>query len=183
MSVAFIKSWSGNIRKYNKGLKVVTEDFSDNVGHSYTFVYKKSKDNEYVVDFQLGADPSLFCDRIRIKLPKDDWYTCQWTKDVLCHLIDYFDVTYGGLLPSYYLRFEHRVYRMLSIYPGWINYFPNEAELPDMSDYEVVEDYKGKVKIYTLQKDEFDRLSRDQCRKWLYTYKKIAVKFGVPRNE
>lgn len=35
LSVAFIKSWSGNIRKYNKGLKVVTEDFSDNVGHYF----------------------------------------------------------------------------------------------------------------------------------------------------
>ena len=72
---------------------------------------------------------------------------------------------------------------MLSIYPGWISYFPNEAELPDMADYEVVEDYKGKCKRYTLQKEEFDRLSRDQCRKWLYAYKKFAVKFGVPRNE
>lgn len=27
------------------------------------------------------------------------------------------------------------------------------------------------------------KISRDQCRKWLYAYKKFAVKFGVPRNE
>ena len=180
LSVAYIKSKSGEIRKYNKGLKVVTEDFSEDVGFRYWFVYKKSKDDDYSVIFKLGSTVDGIRNQIDIELPEDELNTCQWAKGVLCNLIDYFDVTYGGLLPWYFLKYKHKLYRHVAIYPGWISYFPNEAELPDMSDYEAVEDYKDKGKIYTLQNEEFDLRSQVQCRKWLCPFKKFAVKFGIP---
>ena len=97
-------------------------------------------------------------------------------------LIDYFKPKYAGIYP-WYFRKQLKEHQKLTLHPGWILYFPNDFDLPDMSEYEKVEDYKGMGKIYTLKDEKFVSDSRDQMLKWVETYKKFEVKYAQPASK
>ncbi|MBP5457793.1 MAG: hypothetical protein J6Y37_14975, partial [Paludibacteraceae bacterium] len=152
ISEKFIKKNGKDVRKYNKDVKVVTEDSSDWAGYIYWYVYKESKDVEYEIIFDLGcpSDDS----GIRIVVPEIDENVFEWGPEVMNDLIDYFKLKYAGIYP-WYFRMKLKEHQELTLHPGWILYFPNDFDLPDMSEYEKVEDYKGMGKIYTLKDEKF----------------------------
>ncbi|MBO4806405.1 MAG: hypothetical protein J5554_10220, partial [Paludibacteraceae bacterium] len=152
ISEKFIKKNGKDVRKYNKDVKVVTEYSSDWAGYIYWYVYKESKDVEYEIIFDLGcpSDDS----GIRIVVPEIDENVFEWGAEVMNDLIDYFKPKYAGIYP-WYFRKKLKEHQELTLHPGWILYFPNDFDLPDMSEYEKVEDYKGMGKIYTLKDEKF----------------------------
>ena len=97
-------------------------------------------------------------------------------------LIDYFKPKYAGIYP-WYFRKKLKEHQELTLHPGWILYFPKDFDLPDMSEYEKVEDYKGMGKIYTLKDEKFVSDSRDQMLKWVEAYKKFEVKYAQPASK
>ena len=116
---------------------------------------------------------------IRIVVPETDENVFEWGMKVMNDLIDYFKPKYAGIYP-WYFRKKIKEHQKLTLHPGWILYFPNDFDLPDMSEYEKVEDYKGMGKIYTLKDEKFVSDSRDQMLKWVETYKKFEVKYAQP---
>ena len=180
ISEKFIKKNGKDVRKYNKDVKVVTEYSSDWAGYIYWYVYKESKDVEYEIIFDLGcpSDDS----GIRIVVPEIDENVFEWGAEVMNDLIDYFKPKYAGIYP-WYFRKKLKEHQELTLHPGWILYFPNDFDLPDMSEYEKVEDYKGMGKIYTLKDEKFVSDSRDQMLKWVEAYKKFEVKYAQPASK
>lgn len=171
----FIKAKGRYVRKYNKDVKVVTEDSSDWAGCQYWYVYKESKDVKYEIIFDLGSpsDDS----GIRIVVPEIDENVFEWGPVVMNDLIDYFKPKYAGIYP-WHFRKKLKEHQELTLHSGWILYFPNDFDLPDTSEYEKVEDYKGMGKIYTLKDEKFVSDSRDQMLKWEEAYKKFEVKYA-----
>ena len=176
----FIKANGKYVRKYNKDVKVVTEDSSDWAGYQYWYVYKESNDVKYEIIFDLGSP--LDDSGIRIVVPEIDENVFEWGTEVMNDLIDYFKPKYAGIYP-WYFRKQLKDHQELSFHPGWILYSPNDFDLPDMSEYEKVEDYKGIGKIYTLKDEKFVSDSRDQMLKWVETYKKFEVKYAQPASK
>lgn len=176
----FIKAKGKYVRKYNKDVKVVTEDSSDWAGYRYWYVYKESKDVEYEIIFNIGSRSGD--SGIRIVVPEIDENVFEWGPKVMNDLIDYFKPKYAGIYP-WYFRKKLKEHQELTLHPGWILYFPNDFDLPDMSEYEKVEDYKGMGKIYTLKDEKFVSDSRDQMLKWVETYKKFEVKYAQPASK
>ena len=176
----FIKAKGRYVRKYNKDVKVVTEDSSDWAGYQYWYVYKESNDVKYEIIFDLGSP--LDDSGIRIVVPEIDENFLEWGTKVMNDLIDYFKPKYAGIYPWYFCK-KLKEHQELSFHPGWILYFPNDFDLPDMSEYEKVEDYKGMGKIYTLKDEKFVSDSRDQMLKWVETYKKFEVKYAQPASK
>lgn len=176
----FIKAKGRYVRKYNKDVKVVTEDSSDWAGYQYWYVYKESKDVKYEITLFLGG--SSGDRRIYITVPETDENFFEWGPVVMNDLIDYFKPKYAGIYP-WYFRKKLKEHQELTLHPGWILYFPNDFDLPDMSEYEKVEDYKGMGKIYTLKDEKFVSDSRDQMLKWVETYKKFEVKYAQPASK
>ena len=176
----FIKSDGKYVRKYNKDVKVVTEDSSDWGGYSYWYQYKESKDVKYEISCSIGHEFSG--NGINIAVPETDENVFEWGMKVMNDLIDYFKPKYAGIYP-WYFRKQLKDHPKLTLYPGWILYFPNDFDLPDMSEYEKVEDYKGMGKIYTLKEEKFVSDSRDQMLKWVETYKKFEVKYAQPASK
>ena len=119
---------------------------------------------------------------IRIVVPETDENVFEWGPKVMNDLIDYFKPKYAGIYP-WYFRMQLKEHQELSFHPGWILYFPNDFDLPDMSEYEKVEDYKGMGKIYTLKDEKFVSDSREQMLKWVETYKKFEVKYAQPASK
>jgi hypothetical protein len=117
-----------------------------------------------------------------IEVPESDENFFEWGPKVMNDLIDYFKPKYAGIYP-WYFRKQLKDHPKLTLYPGWILYFPNDFDLPDMSEYEKVEDYKGMGKIYTLKDEKFVSDSRDQMLKWVETYKKFEVKYAQPASK
>ena len=176
----FIKSDGKYVRKYNKDVKVVTEDSSDWGGYLYWYQYKESKDVEYEIICNLGSPSGE--SGIRIVVPETDENVFEWGMKVMNDLIDYFKPKYAGIYPWYFWK-KLKDHQKLTLHPGWILYFPNDFDLPDMSEYEKVEDYKGMGKIYTLKDEKFVSDSRDQMLKWVETYKKFEVKYAQPASK
>lgn len=176
----FIKAKGRYVRKYNKDVKVVTEDSSDWAGYQYWYVYKESNDVKYEIIFDLGSP--LDDSGIRIVVPEIDENVFEWGPKVMNDLIDYFKPKYAGIYP-WYFRKKLKEHQELTLHPGWILYFPNDFDLPDMSEYEKVEDYKGMGKIYTLKDEKFVSDSRDQMLKWVEAYKKFEVKYAQPASK
>jgi hypothetical protein len=176
----FIKSDGKYVRKYNKDVKVVTEDSSDWGGYLYSYLYKESKDVKYKISCSIGHRVSG--DGINIEVPETDENFFEWGPKVMNDLIDYFKPKYAGIYP-WYFRMQLKEHQELSFHPGWILYFPNDFDLPDMSEYEKVEDYKGMGKIYTLKDEKFVSDSRDQMLKWVEAYKKFEVKYAQPASK
>ena len=176
----FIKANGKYVRKYNKDVKVVTEDSSDWAGYQYWYQYKESKDVEYEIICNLGSPSGE--SGIRIVVPETDENVFEWGMKVMNDLIDYFRPKYAGIYP-WYFRKKIKEHQKLTLHPGWILYFPNDFDLPDMSEYEKVEDYKGMGKIYTLKDEKFVSDSRDQMLKWVETYKKFEVKYAQPASK
>ena len=176
----FIKAKGKYVRKYNKDVKVVTEDSSDWAGYQYWYVYKESNDVKYEIIFDLGSP--LDDSGIIIVVPEIDENVFEWGPKVMNDLIDYFKPKYAGIYP-WYFRKKLKEHQELTLHPGWILYFPNDFDLPDMSEYEKVEDYKGMGKIYTLKDEKFVSDSRDQMLKWVETYKKFEVKYAQPASK
>ena len=176
----FIKANGKYVRKYNKDVKVVTEDSSDWGGYRYWYVYKENKDVEYEITCSIGHQFSG--NGMNIAVPETDENVFEWGMKVMNDLIDYFKPKYAGIYP-WYFRKQLKDHPKLTLYPGWILYFPNDFDLPDMSEYEKVEDYKGMGKIYTLKDEKFVSDSRDQMLKWVETYKKFEVKYAQPASK
>ena len=176
----FIKAKGKYVRKYNKDVTVVTEDSSDCCGYQYWYEYKESKDVKYKISCSIGHQFSG--NRINIEVPETDEKFFEWGLEVMNDLIDYFKPKYAGIYP-WYFRKQLKDHQELSFHPGWILYFPNDFDLPDMSEYEKVEDYKGMGKIYTLKDEKFVSDSRDQMLKWVETYKKFEVKYAQPASK
>ena len=182
ISEKFIKKNGKDVRKYNKDVKVVTEDSSDWGGYLYWYQYKESKDVEYDITLFLGGTAEEGRSRMYIEVPESDENFFEWGPKVMNDLIDYFKPKYAGIYP-WYFRKQLKDHQELSFHPGWILYFPNDFDLPDMSEYEKVEDYKGIGKIYTLKDEKFVSDSRDQMLKWVETYKKFEVKYAQPASK
>ena len=182
ISEKFIKEEGKDVRKYNKDVKVVTEDSSDWGGYLYWYQYKESKDVEYDITLFLGGTAEEGRSRMYIEVPESDENFFEWGPKVMNDLIDYFKPKYAGIYP-WYFRKQLKDHQELSFHPGWILYFPNDFDLPDMSEYEKVEDYKGMGKIYTLMDEKFVSDSRDQMLKWVETYKKFEVKYAQPASK
>ena len=180
ISEKFIKKNGKDVRKYNKDVKVVTEDSSDWGGYLYWYVYKESKDVEYKITCSIGHEFSG--NGINIEVPETDENFFEWGTEVMNDLIDYFKPKYAGIYPWYFWK-QLKDHQKLTLHPGWILYFPNDFDLPDMSEYEKVEDYKGMGKIYTLKDEKFVSDSRDQMLKWVETYKKFEVKYAQPASK
>ena len=180
ISEKFIKKNGKDVRKYNKDVKVVTEDSSDWAGYRYWYVYKENKDVEYEITCSIGHQFSG--NGMNIAVPETDENVFEWGMKVMNDLIDYFKPKYAGIYP-WYFRKQLKDHPKLTLYPGWILYFPNDFDLPDMSEYEKVEDYKGMGKIYTLKEEKFVSDSRDQMLKWVETYKKFEVKYAQPASK
>ena len=180
ISEKFIKEEGKDVRKYNKDVKVVTEDSSDWAGYLYWYQYKESKDVKYDIIFDLGSQSGD--SGMNIVVPETDENFFEWGPKVMNDLIDYFKPKYAGIYP-WYFRKQLKDHQELSFHPGWILYFPNDFDLPDMSEYEKVEDYKGMGKIYTLKDEKFVSDSRDQMLKWVETYKKFEVKYAQPASK
>jgi hypothetical protein len=178
----FIKANGKDVRKYNKDVKVVTEDSSDWGGYLYWYQYKESKDVEYDITLFLGGTAEDGRSRMYIEVPESDENFFEWGPKVMNDLIDYFKPIYAGIYP-WYFRKQLKDHQELSFHPGWILYFPNDFDLPDMSEYEKVEDYKGMGKIYTLKDEKFVSDSRDQMLKWVEAYKKFEVKYAQPASK
>ena len=178
----FIKSDGKYVRKYNKEVKVVTEDSSDWAGYMYWYQYKESKDVKYDITLFLGGTAEDGRSRMYIEVPESDENFFEWGMKVMNDLIDYFKPKYAGIYP-WYFRKKIKEHPKLTLYPGWILYFPNDFDLPDMSEYEKEEDYKGMGKIYTLKDEKFVSDSRDQMLKWVETYKKFEVKYAQPASK
>jgi hypothetical protein len=159
---------------------VVTEDSSDWAGYLYWYEYKESKDVEYDIIFDLGSQSGD--SGIRIVVPETDENFFEWGSKVMNDLIDYFKPKYAGIYPWYFWK-QLKDHQKLTLHPGWILYFPNDFDLPDMSEYEKVEDYKGMGKIYTLKDEKFVSDSRDQMLKWVEAYKKFEVKYAQPASK
>ena len=176
----FIKSDGKYVRKYNKDVKVVTEDSSDWGGYLYSYLYKESKDVKYKISCSIGH--RISGNSINIEVPETDGNFFEWGPKVMNDLIDYFKPKYAGIYP-WYFRKQLKEHQKLSFHPGWILYLPNDFDLPDMSEYEKVEDYKGIGKIYTLKDEKFVSDSRDQMLKWVETYKKFEVKYALPASK
>ena len=176
----FIKSDGKYVRKYNKDVKVVTEDSFDWGGYSYWYQYKESKDVKYEISCSIGHEFSG--NGINIAVPETDENVFEWGMKVMNDLIDYFKPKYAGIYPWYFCK-KLKEHPKLTLHPGWILYFPNDFDLPDMSEYEKVEDYKGIGKIYTLKDEKFVSDSRDQMLKWVETYKKFEVKYAQPASK
>ena len=176
----FIKAKGRYVRKYNKDVKVVTEDSSDWAGYIYWYEYKESKDVEYEITCNFGCPSGR--NGMNIAVPETDENVFEWGPKVMNDLIDYFKPKYAGIYP-WYFRKKIKEHPKLTLYPGWILYFPNDFDLPDMSEYEKVEDYKGMGKIYTLKDEKFVSDSRDQMLKWVETYKKFEVKYAQPASK
>ncbi|MBO5989601.1 MAG: hypothetical protein J6Q03_09025 [Paludibacteraceae bacterium] len=176
----FIKENGKYVRKYNKDVKVVTEDSSDWGGYSYWYQYKESKDVKYEISCSIGHQFSG--NGMNIAVPETDENVFEWGMKVMNDLIDYFKPKYAGIYP-WYFRKKIKEHPKLTLHPGWILYFPNDFDLPDMSEYEKVEDYKGMGKIYTLKDEKFVSDSRDQMLKWVETYKKFEVKYAQPASK
>ena len=180
ISEKFIKKNGKDVRKYNKDVKVVTEDSSDWAGYIYWYEYKESKDVEYEIIFNIGSRSGD--SGIRIVVPEIDENVFEWGPKVMNDLIDYFKPKYAGIYP-WYFRKKLKEHQELTLHPGWILYFPNDFDLPDMSEYEKEEDYKGMGKIYTLKDEKFVSDSRDQMLKWVEAYKKFEVKYAQPASK
>ena len=180
ISEKFIKKNGKDVRKYNKDVKVVTEDSSDWAGYFYWYQYKESKDVKYDIIFDLGSQSGD--SGMNIVVPESDENFFEWGPKVMNDLIDYFKPKYAGIYP-WYFRKKIKEHPKLTLYPGWILYFPNDFDLPDMSEYEKVEDYKGMGKIYTLMDEKFVSDSREQMLKWVETYKKFEVKYAQPASK
>ena len=180
ISEKFIKEEGKDVRKYNKDVKVVTEDSSDWGGYLYWYEYKESKDVEYKITCSIGHEFSG--NGINIEVPETDENFFEWGTEVMNDLIDYFKPKYAGIYPWYFWK-QLKDHQKLTLHPGWILYFPNDFDLPDMSEYEKVEDYKGMGKIYTLKDEKFVSDSRDQMLKWVETYKKFEVKYAQPASK
>ncbi|MEE0997960.1 MAG: hypothetical protein U0L74_11415, partial [Paludibacteraceae bacterium] len=140
ISEKFIKKNGKDVRKYNKDVKVVTEDSSDWAGYFYWYQYKESKDVEYEITFDLGCPSGG--NGMNIVVPETDENFFEWGTEVMNDLIDYFKPKYAGIYPWYFCK-KLKEHPKLTLHPGWILYFPNDFDLPDMSEYEKVEDYKG----------------------------------------
>ena len=180
ISEKFIKKNGKDVRKYNRDVKVVTEDSSDWAGYIYWYEYKESKDVEYEIIFNIGSRSGD--SGIRIVVPEIDENVFEWGPKVMNDLIDYFKPKYAGIYP-WYFRKKLKEHQELTLHPGWILYFPNDFDLPDMSEYEKEEDYKGMGKIYTLKDEKFVSDSRDQMLKWVEAYKKFEVKYAQPASK
>ena len=180
ISEKFIKEEGKDVRKYNKDVKVVTEDSSDWGGYLYWYQYKESKDVKYKISCSIGHRASG--NGMNIAVPETDENVFEWGMKVMNDLIDYFKPKYAGIYP-WYFRKKIKEHPKLTLHPGWILYFPNDFDLPDMSEYEKVEDYKGMGKIYTLKDEKFVSDSRDQMLKWVETYKKFEVKYAQPASK
>ena len=180
MAEKFIKANVKDVRKYNKDVKVVTEDSSDCGGYRYWYVYKENKDVEYEITCSIGHQFSG--NGMNIAVPETDENVFEWGMKVMNDLIDYFKPKYAGIYP-WYFRKQLKEHQKLTLHPGWILYFPNDFDLPDMSEYEKVEDYKGMGKIYTLKDEKFVSDSRDQMLKWVEAYKKFEVKYAQPASK
>jgi len=180
ISEKFIKEEGKDVRKYNKDVKVVTEDSSDWAGYFYWYQYKESKDVEYEITFDLGCPSGG--NGMNIVVPETDENFFEWGTEVMNDLIDYFKPKYAGIYPWYFWK-QLKEHPKLTLHPGWILYFPNDFDLPDMSEYEKVEDYKGMGKIYTLKDEKFVSDSRDQMLKWVETYKKFELKYAQPASK
>ena len=176
----FIKANGKDVRKYNKDVKVVTEDSSDWAGYRYWYVYKENKDVEYEITCNFGCPSGR--NGMNIVVPETDENFLEWGPKVMNDLIDYFKPKYAGIYPWYFWK-QLKDHQKLTLHPGWILYFPNDFDLPDMSEYEKVEDYKGMGKIYTLKDEKFVSDSRDQMLKWVETYKKFEVKYAQPASK
>jgi hypothetical protein len=176
----FIKAKGKYVRKYNKDVKVVTEDSSDWAGYRYWYVYKESKDVEYEITCNFGCLSGR--NGMNIVVLETDENFLEWGTKVMNDLIDYFKPKYAGIYPWYFWK-QLKEHQKLTLHPGWILYFPNDFDLPDMSEYEKEEDYKGMGKIYTLKDEKFVSDSRDQMLKWVETYKKFEVKYAQPASK
>ena len=176
----FIKAKGRYVRKYNKDVKVVTEDSSDWAGYRYWYVYKEGKDVEYEITCNFGCPSGR--NGMNIAVPETDENVFEWGPKVMNDLIDYFKPKYAGIYP-WYFRKKLKEHQELTLHPGWILYFPNDFDLPDMSEYEKEEDYKGMGKIYTLKDEKFVSDSRDQMLKWVEAYKKFEVKYAQPASK
>jgi hypothetical protein len=91
----FIKANGKYVRKYNKDVKVVTEDSSDWAGYQYWYQYKESKDVEYEIICNLGSPSGE--SGIRIVVPETDENVFEWGPKVMNDLIDYFKPIYAGI--------------------------------------------------------------------------------------
>ncbi|MBE6326011.1 MAG: hypothetical protein E7077_02930 [Bacteroidales bacterium] len=180
ISEKFIKEEGKDVRKYNKDVKVVTEDSSDWAGYLYIYMYKESKDVKYKITCNFGCPSSR--NGMNIEVPETDENFFEWGPKVMNDLIDYFKPKYAGIYPWYFWK-QLKEHQKLTLHPGWILYFPNDFDLPDMSEYEKVEDYKGMGKIYTLKDEKFVSDSRDQMLKWVEAYKKFEVKYAQPASK
>lgn len=180
ISEKFIKKNGKDVRKYNKDVKVVTEDSSDWGGYFYWYQYKESKDVKYKISCDFGCPSGG--NGMNIEVPETDENFLEWGPKVMNDLIDYFKPKYAGIYPWYFWK-QLKDHQKLTLHPGWILYFPNDFDLPDMSEYEKVEDYKGMGKIYTLKDEKFVSDSRDQMLKWVETYKKFEVKYAQPASK
>ena len=172
ISEKFIKKNGKYVRKYNKDVKVVTEDSSDWAGYRYWYVYKESKDVEYEITCNFGCPSGR--NGMNIVVPETDENFFEWGTEVMNDLIDYFKPKYAGIYPWYFWK-QLKDHQKLTLHPGWILYFPNDFDLPDMSEYEKVEDYKGMGKIYTLKDEKFVSDSHEQMLKWVETDRKSVV--------
>lgn len=173
----FIKHKGDEILKSNTDIKVLNGDFAEKIGFRYYFYCIKPENYKFEIVGDLGGFDWVKCkvNFIRMCIPEEPKIELDWVRPFFNDLIEQFQPASAGIYPEFTSRLKGNPKE----YPGWINYYSNEFDTPDLSVFEQVNNYKELGKICKLTQEEFNIQNPQHIEKWKEAYKKYLEKYPI----